>query len=236
MNRGFVVIWRKLQEATFYKDSCAFHLAIHLILKANHESRKLLFNGKALLIERGQCICGRDVLAQETGMNSSLVYRKLKILKEVGFLDIKSNNKYSLITICNYSAYQDIKDRNEQQNEQQANSKRTANEQQNDTNNNTTTKTIKTNNVFVPPTLQEVSDYCKERKSMIDVNKFIDFYESKGWMVGKNKMRDWKASVRTWEKGSSFNAKNVSNTPEVFNNNREERRRLYDELTTKVHV
>lgn len=54
---------------------------------------------------------------------------------------------------------------------------------------------------FVPPTLKEVSDYCIERNNNIDPQTFIDFYESKGWMVGKNKMKDWKASVRTWERG-----------------------------------
>jgi hypothetical protein len=53
---------------------------------------------------------------------------------------------------------------------------------------------------FVPPTLEEVQEYCKERNNNVDAERFIDFYESKGWMVGKNKMKDWKASVRTWER------------------------------------
>ena len=53
---------------------------------------------------------------------------------------------------------------------------------------------------FAPPTLEEVRDYCYERKNNIDASKFIDFYESKGWMIGKNKMKDWKAAVRTWER------------------------------------
>lgn len=53
---------------------------------------------------------------------------------------------------------------------------------------------------FTPPTLEEVKAYCEERNNGIDAERFIDFYSSKGWMVGKNKMKDWKASVRTWEK------------------------------------
>ena len=52
---------------------------------------------------------------------------------------------------------------------------------------------------FKPPTLQEVKAYCIERNNDIDPERFIDFYESKGWMVGKNKMKDWKAAVRSWE-------------------------------------
>ena len=52
---------------------------------------------------------------------------------------------------------------------------------------------------FIPPTLEQVTSYCSERQNNIDPQRFIDFYESKGWMVGKNKMKDWQAAVRTWE-------------------------------------
>jgi hypothetical protein len=56
---------------------------------------------------------------------------------------------------------------------------------------------------FVPPTLSEVKAYCQDRvregHPAVNPERFIDFYESKGWMVGKNKMKDWKAAVRTWE-------------------------------------
>lgn len=54
---------------------------------------------------------------------------------------------------------------------------------------------------FTPPTIDEVRDYCNERMNNVDAESFVDFYSSKGWMVGKNKMKDWKAAVRTWEKG-----------------------------------
>ena len=53
---------------------------------------------------------------------------------------------------------------------------------------------------FRPPTVDEVRAYCQERGNSVDPEQFIDFYTSKGWIVGKNKMKDWKASVRTWEK------------------------------------
>ena len=52
---------------------------------------------------------------------------------------------------------------------------------------------------FTPPSIDEVSAYCTERNNGIDPQHFVDFYEAKGWMVGKNKMKDWKAAVRTWE-------------------------------------
>lgn len=54
--------------------------------------------------------------------------------------------------------------------------------------------------VFTPPTVDEVRAYCEERNNGIDAQAFVDFYSMKGWMVGKNKMKDWRAAVRTWEK------------------------------------
>ena len=53
---------------------------------------------------------------------------------------------------------------------------------------------------FIPPTIEEIKTYCQKRNNGINPNKFHDFYQSKNWMVGKNKMTDWKASVRTWER------------------------------------
>lgn len=53
---------------------------------------------------------------------------------------------------------------------------------------------------FVPPTVEEVTDYCQERKNSVNPETFVDFYTAKGWMVGKNKMKDWKSAVRTWER------------------------------------
>lgn len=53
---------------------------------------------------------------------------------------------------------------------------------------------------FTPPMLEEVAAYCKERNNNIDPQHFIDYYTSNGWQVGKNKMKDWKAAVRTWER------------------------------------
>lgn len=54
---------------------------------------------------------------------------------------------------------------------------------------------------FSPPTVEEVRAYCQERQNGIDAQTFVDFYASKGWMIGKNRMKDWRAAVRTWEKG-----------------------------------
>jgi uncharacterized protein YdaU (DUF1376 family) len=56
---------------------------------------------------------------------------------------------------------------------------------------------------FIKPTLEEVQAYCKERGNNVDPQQFIDHYDSNGWRVGRNPMKDWKAAVRTWERTSS---------------------------------
>ena len=58
---------------------------------------------------------------------------------------------------------------------------------------------------FVPPTLEEVRAYCQERANQVDPERFIDHYQSNGWMVGKTKMKDWKAAIRNWEKRDETN-------------------------------
>jgi len=55
------------------------------------------------------------------------------------------------------------------------------------------------------PSVQEIKDYCLERNNGIDAEQFFDFYESKNWFVGKNKMKNWQAAVRTWEKRKQQN-------------------------------
>ena len=52
---------------------------------------------------------------------------------------------------------------------------------------------------FIKPTIEEIADYCRSRNNVVDPVAFFDFYESKNWYVGKNKMANWKAAVRTWE-------------------------------------
>lgn len=69
---------------------------------------------------------------------------------------------------------------------------------------------------FIPPSLEEIQAYCRERNNNVDAQRWYDFYLSKNWMIGKNKMKDWKAAVRTWEK-SDKDKPNVPN-PKSFNN------------------
>ena len=70
---------------------------------------------------------------------------------------------------------------------------------------------------FVKPTVEEIAAYCAERKNEVDAQAFFDFYESKGWKVGAVKMRDWRASVRTWEKRDAEEKKARNRSKTIWN-------------------
>ena len=82
----------------------------------------------------------------------------------------------------------------------------------NNTKENNISKDILSKKVFKKPTIEEIKQYCNERNNGIDAEYFYDFYETKNWYVGKNKVVDWKACVRTWEK----NNKNKKSHEEVI--------------------
>lgn len=69
---------------------------------------------------------------------------------------------------------------------------------------------------FVKPTLEQVEEYVKEKEYHIDPSEFIDFYESKGWFIGKNKMKNWKSAINTWERNY------LSRNPKVEEKNQDD--------------
>ena len=187
-------------NAPWYTKSEYVHLWVHLVMKANHEPNEWLYKDKSFKVNRGQFVTSRKSLAKETGINPSKVERILKTFKIEQQIEQQNLFTSRLITILNYNVYQ----KSEQQTEQPVNSKRTASEQQ--VNTNKEDKKVKKDNKerekkkrFSPPTVQEVAKYISEKNYSVDAQNFIDFYTSKNWYVGKNKMKDWKASVRLWE-------------------------------------
>ena len=87
---------------------------------------------------------------------------------------------------------------------------------------------VNTNNaraIFLPPTISEVKEYCEKRKNGINPEQFVNFYQSKGWMIGKNKMKDWKAAVRTWE---IQNRKNNGNNQTSDNSKFRDSKNVYE--------
>ena len=134
MHNGYIKIWRKIQDTIFYRKPLVCHLAIHLLLEANHAPNKIIWNGSEMLIERGQVLTGRKQLSALTGLTQQNIRTALQVLTNVSFLTITSTSKFSIITICNYSEYQDNKTTANQVTNQQLTSNQPATNQQLTTN------------------------------------------------------------------------------------------------------
>lgn len=100
----------------------------------------------------------------------------------------------------------------------------------------TNTKKSKPKKVFSKPTIEEIINYCRERANKVDPHRWLDHYTSNGWKVGKNSMKDWKASVRTWEKnnnGTSSNQRTPSKPDNAATRMHERNKRAYAEATAE---
>lgn len=129
---GWIKLHRKLLENPIFLNSDLLQLFIYCLLKANHEARQIIFNGKLITIQRGQFITGREVLSKELKQKPTTTYKRLLLLENLEFLNIKSNNKFSLVTVVNYDLYQS----NDEESNSKSNNKITTKEQQNNTNKN----------------------------------------------------------------------------------------------------
>lgn len=189
---GWIKIHRKFLDWEWFNKSEAVHLFMYLVLKANHKDGQW----QGTDIKKGQFITSFGKISADTGISLQTIRTLLKKFEKSNEINIQTTNKYTVVTICKYELYQK---ENETINEQLTNEQQTTNKQL------TTNKNDKNEKKFIIPTFNDVLGYCMQNDLEVDCNKFINFYESKGWMVGKNKMKDWKAAIRTWVKPKQLN-------------------------------
>ena len=202
MGKRYIKLYEQIVNWEWYKNPNVFRVFLHCLLTANFTDGR--FEG--VDVKRGQLVTSLPSLAKQTSLSIQQVRTSLLHLISTGELTSKAYPKYRVITVVKYDEYQaDNRQNNSQStgNQQATNRQSTGNQQQYKNNK----KDIKeegidnkTPSVFKPPTLDEVAEYCRERGKGVDPEKWFDFYASKGWMIGKNKMKDWRAAVRTWEK------------------------------------
>ena len=184
---GWIKIHRKFLDWEWFNKSEAVHLFIYLVMKANHKDGQW----QGMDIKKGQFVTSFGKISSDTGISLQTIRTLLKKFEKTNEINTQTTNKYTIITICKYECYQQ---ENEQPNTQLTNEQQTTNNQL------TTNKNDKKEKKFIIPTFNDVLVYCMQNDLEVDGIKFINFYESKGWMIGKNKMKDWKAAVRTWAK------------------------------------
>ena len=195
------------------------HKGYYAIIPANvRYDQRLPANAKllygeitALSNEKGYCWAGNDYFSVLYGVSKTSVSKWVSALRDSGYINVQVQYKegtkqilHRYITLVKdpieeklITPIRKVKDPIEE--------KLIDNNTSNNTNNNTmnigvVTPEKKVKKVFVKPTLTEVIDFCNETQANIDPQDFMDFYESKGWMVGKNKMKCWMSCVRRWKR------------------------------------
>jgi hypothetical protein len=206
---GWIKLHRQFINWEWYDLSEMVHLFVHLLLKANHKDGEW----RGIKLNRGQLITGLNQLNKETKISIQTIRSCLKKLEKTGEINRETNNRFSLITICNYDSYNN----EEQPTNKQGNNQPTSNQQatnkqpttnkndkndKNDKNAKNSNRAKKTTK-FTPPSLDEVKKYFSEKGyKEASAIKFFDYYETGNWEDSKgNQVKNWKQkALAVWFK------------------------------------
>lgn len=239
---GWIKLYDKMLDWEWYGNTNVVRVFLHCLLKANYQQR--VWQG--VKIERGQFITSVASMSAELGLSPKQVRGALMKLERANNLAIKGTNKYSVITICNYDNYQSSPDTKgqtkgrttgKQKGEQQGNSNRYIDNTE-EQNKNTTPNGDSKKKKFRKPSIEEIRDYILEYGCYwVDAEIFFDYYESNGWKVGRNAMKDWKATIRTWaNKDKKVNGEIDLNAEIKYLEQERERMRKQNEEQRKLNL
>lgn len=214
-NNGYFKVWRDLFNKSIWLNSTPEQKSIlfAVLNLANWQANTWEWKGKEYHCQRGEFISSYSKIAKSTGkgIGTQNVRTALKRFQNLDFLTVQSTGGYQdgiKVIINNWEIYQNETNR-------PANSCLTDYQQ---TPNSLLTpieeyKNIRNKNIlysgqktkFKKPSLEEIESYCSERKNNVDAQRFFDYYESVDWHIGKNKMKNWQACIRNWEKNTKNN-------------------------------
>lgn len=209
MDIGYFTISRKLKDNFLYPKNerrkfTKYEAWIYLIEKAYYFCCEKFIDNKKVIIPRGYFDCTIEQISDELNWDRRTTEKFLKMLESEQqikrFKISKSRKSCTLVKVNNYNAFQlpndDIcklkcKLKCKSYCTLQCKLGCTPNKELKES------KTIKVSK-FIKPTIEQIQDYCIEKNNNIDVEYFYNHYESNGWKVGRNKMKDWKATVNQW--------------------------------------
>jgi len=185
---GWIRLDRAIQDNFLWQEPEALKLWLYLLMAASLTDKATAFNGQMLNIKRGQLVFGLNAASARLNISIRRLRKYLNWFESDDMIDKQITNKFSIISITNYSQYQDAG--KQPSSKSQATAKQTS----------TTIQVTSNKEQSIPPTVDEVKAYCDSRSNGIDPEMFIAFYEARGWKIGKERMKSWKACVVTWEK------------------------------------
>lgn len=205
---GWIKIYRQITDNPLWTDKpfADGQAWIDLLLAVTFDRGSIkVKNGQRIELRRGECGYSNQTLANRWGWSRGKVTRFLLHLESQKMIQQKKVSNFNVIKVLNFENFQN--DTTNDTTYDTTNGHQTV--QQTDTIKNVknveNVKNVK-NDYFIIPKIEEIKKYCNERNNKINPLQFYDYYQSNGWMVGRNKMKDWKAAVRTWEQKSKANS------------------------------
>lgn len=200
---GYIKLHRQLLDSLQFSDPNYLKVWIWILLKANHKPGRVFMKISRgvteIKVERGQFVFGRHKASDELSMSDSKIYRIIKKFEIEGAITLKSNNHYTLLSVCKYDDYNKNEDNFEQPSEQPTEQ---PSEQPTDTNKNDKKgKNVK--KVFIAPSSQEVFDYFVSEGHLGEVGaKAHEYYSMADWKdKNGNKVVNWKQKMKmVWMK------------------------------------
>jgi biotin operon repressor len=202
LNRGYVKVWRKIEDSGLIQLPNTLALFMHLLLRATHKDTKRGTTTGVIELKRGQYISGIHKLSETLEQSERQIRTSIDRLVKLGIITVKATNKYSIYTIENYSKYQD----NDTQSDNQTTNKRQSNDKETTTKQECKNLRIKEKNIrgsrlpndWIAP--QQFIDFCNSERQDLNANliaeQFKDYWISVAGSKGVK--ADWFATWRNW--------------------------------------
>ena len=217
---GFILLYRQSIDSEVFSDPHLWHLFSWCLLKANYKDKTY----RGTLVPRGSFVSGRHSASEQLGIAGRTWYDRMKKLESMGCISIRANSRFTVIDVENYEQYQSKDGASNSKPttiQQPSNNEPTTNQQPSNTRvtkeqgNKGTKKQKRERKVFVAPDLETVKKQCEKLEYPIEEGEaFYCFYESKGWMVGRNKMVKWTQALAGWMKRNKRQA--AKSPPKTF--------------------
>ena len=205
MHRGYVKLWRKSVDSAAWMDEGLWKVWCWCLFKANWEAKEVPIKvGRKIFqvpVQAGQFVYGRHAASLELNMPESTVRNRMARLATLGNVDTESDSNYSIVTISNWSVYDDPENAKGQLVGQEEDKKRTQRRKKKKVKEEGVHSQNGQNSKQIPPSIFAVAAYCTDRKNGIDAEHFVNYYQARGWVLSNNaKMKDWHCAIQTWEK------------------------------------
>ena len=214
---GWIKLNRSITSHWLWQDAERFKWWCDLLFLAAWEDRQTMHDAHIFTLKRGQLVASVSYLADRWGKSHPTIIKFLKSLEAEGMITRQVlYRQTSIITICKCGSYGEQCDDTlysiiDTQVDTQVDTivyTKKENKESKEVKKDSLTRVTRTRERFQKPTIEEVRAYIFERGYIFDADAFWNYYESNGWKVGKNPMKNWKAACSTW------------NTKEKQNNNR----------------